>query len=238
MEVAFAVIGGAGLEPTNLAEGVQALAMRADLDEVLAVADDDGPAPEFDVRLSAPFARGGAAWCEVEVTAHDGFRLLLDAARTIAGHLDRNVRVLASLREPLVGTAVEIAYRAVDVAPDGSSHDVAVAAPPVVGSLPAVEAPERLAAILDALVADASGGAKGPRTRGAAAARAFRRTPLFESVRLNRLARRILAATAVVFAPEDTAGNVRVRIDASDGARQISIVTLEEAEALRRATGH
>ena len=126
---------------------------------------------------------------------------------------------------------------AVDVAPDGSSHDVAVASPPVVGSMPSVEAPERLAAILDALVDDASG-ASGPRTRSTAAARAFRRTPLFESVRLNRLARRILAATAVVFAPEDNAGNVRVRIDASDGARQISIVTLEEAEALRRATGH
>lgn len=237
MEVAFAVIGGAGLEPTNLAAGVQALAVRADLDEVLAAADDDGPAPEFDVRLSAPFVHGDAAWCEVEVPAHDGFRLLLDAARTVAGHLERKVRVLASLREPLVGTAVEIAYRSVDVAPDGSSHDVAVASPPVVGSMPSVEAPERLAAILDALVDDASG-ASGPRTRSTAAARAFRRTPLFESVRLNRLARRILAATAVVFAPEDNAGNVRVRIDASDGARQISIVTLEEAEALRRATGH
>jgi len=238
MEVAFAVVGGTEIGASRIADGVQALALRADLDEVAASSADDGPAVAFDLRVSAPFEHGNAVWCDVEVPGADGLRHLLDAARTIAGKLGRSVRVLASLRAPMTGSDIEIAHRAIDVAADGSTIDVVLAHESLpTGRADASEAPERLAAILSTLIDAASGGA-GPASheRSFAEARAFRRTPLFESVRLNRLARTILAAKSVVFAPEDNAGNVRVRIDAPDGARQISIVTTEEAAALRRVT--
>ncbi len=238
MEVAFAVIGGAEIGVSRIAEGVQALAVRADLDEVAASSPDDGRAVAFDLRVSAPFTQGDAVWCDVEVPGHDGLRLLLDAARTIAGKLGHTIRVLASVRLPMTGADIEIGHRAIDVASDGSTSDVTLEhAPLPTGRADASEAPERLAGILGTLIDAASGGAApAVRDRSFASARAFRRTPLFESVRLNRLARTILAAKSVVFAPEDNAGNVRVRIDASDGARQISIVTTEEAAALRRVT--
>ncbi len=56
-----------------------------------------------------------------------------------------------------------------------------------------------------------------------------------ESPRLSRLAATILAAKSVTVT-HDESGRVRLKIDANDGSTQISLVTEEEAAALRRVT--
>lgn len=65
--------------------------------------------------------------------------------------------------------------------------------------------------------------------------RLFRRRVVIDDPRLAKLAATIIAAKAVWFAA-DPSGRVRLKIDATDGGKQISFVSTDEAVTLRRAT--
>lgn len=228
MEVVFAAIGGTEVDAPALEAGLETFARRADFEEVAYGYD-----VPFAIRFQTPWAGERSAWADVEVQGADGLTTLLEAARTLAVHLGKPVRAIASGVERQIGTTrVEIGYRAWEVAPSGDSRVLSFAeADEACGEVEDDHPKEELFTVFASLMDDeapsfARAGEKG---------RCFRRKALLEDPRLARLAAAILAAKAVSFEPEP-GGRVRLKLDASDGGKQISMVSSDEAATLRRVT--
>jgi hypothetical protein len=213
---------------TDLLEaGVGALGDRADFEEI-----SFGPEVSFSIRVHAPWAGDRSAWCVVEVKGEDGVSTLVEVARTIAGRAKSTVRAVASGVEKNTGAGqVEIGYRAFDISPDGSSKTLSFDAADELCGEADDDSLDELGDLMSILVGDSAVHA----VRPLHSARCFRKKQMFDDPRLTRLAASILAAKSVAFtaAPND---RVRVSLEGIDGAKQISMVSSDEASQLRRVT--
>jgi hypothetical protein len=228
MEIVFAAIGGTEVDPHAFSAGLDTLAERPDFDEV-----EHGFDVPFSICFRTPWVGERSAWSDVDVKGADGLSTLVEAARTLAAHLGKPVRAIASGVERQLGVSrVEIGYRAYEVTPEGDSRTFSVSlADEACGEIADDHPNDELYEIFATLRDDEGPAVIHAGERG----RCFRRKALLDDPRLARLAAAIMAAKAVSFEPEP-GGRVRVKIDASDGAKQISMVSPEEAETLRRAT--
>ena len=234
MDIVFAAIGGPEVDSAGLAAGIEALARRAEFEEVPVSLDE--PASAFCLRQ--PWAGERSAWCDVEVRGGDGLTMLVDVARAVSTHLGKPVRAVASGVERHVGAArVAIGYRAYEVLPDGTSRTLEVAEAAQECREIADDFPrDELGGLLAVLVDDEPRSAARPASsEEPCGGRYFRRRELLDSPRLSRLAATILAAKTVSVT-SDPSGRVRLKIDANDGGTQISLVSDDEAAALRRVT--
>ena len=227
MKVAFAAIGGPGIDRDELTRAVEVLALRADLEEVAAA--DVG----VDLRVRAARTAAGStgqqsAWSDVELAHDGGIETLVLAARAIAAHLGTTVRAVASGIEEHRASGAAVSYRAFEVLPSGESRPFSIeAADAACRVVTAPDPASELKELFALLVGDDE--------EVPADSRAFRRKALLDDPRLARLATRILGAKTWSFAP-DPSGRVRLKIDAIDGGKQISLVSEDEAESLQRAT--
>lgn len=233
MDVVFAAIGGPEVDSAGLSSGIEALARRAEFEEIPVTLEQ----PPSAFCLRQPWTGERSAWCDVELQGGDALSMLVDVARAVSTHIGKPVRAVASGVERQIGAArVAIGYRAYEVLPDGTSRTLEVAEADqgcreVADDHPRDELGGLLAVLVDDEPKPGGGALEGARDGG----RYFRRRALLDSPRLSRLAATILAAKAISVT-SDPSGRVRLRIDATDGGTQISLVSDEEAATLRRAT--
>lgn len=228
MQIRFAAIGGVDIDSDLLEHGVHALAERGDFEEV-----PFGPETFYSIRIHPPWIGDRSTWAVVEIEGEDSVSTLVDVARFIATHTNKEITAVASgiEREKDAGR-IELGYRAYEIAPDGSCKTITNERADEICALEADEdSLDELGDLLSILVGDSAVHA----TRPANSGRCFRRKPLFEDARLSRLASSILAAKSVSFAPEPK-DRIRLNLESHDGTKQISLVSIEEAEQLRKAT--
>jgi hypothetical protein len=230
MQIRFAALGGTEIDAELLEAGVAALGQRPDFEEVTDAAASSGT--PFSIRVHPPWKGERSVWCVAQIEGENGITTLVEVARTIAAHTKKSVRAMASGVEGPAGMGrIEVSYRAYEITPDGMSSTLSFDEADELCGEADEDSVDELGDMLSILVGDSAVHAVRPANSG----RAFRRRPLLEEPRLARLATAILAAKSVAFTP-DAGDRIRVSLEGIDGAKQISLVTGDEADKLRRVT--
>lgn len=228
MQIRFAAIGGVDVDGEILEAGVKALGGLGDFEEV-----PYSPDAEYTIRIHPAWTGKRSTWSLVEIDGEDSVSTFLGVARAVARHTEHDITAVASgVERQRSDGRIEVGYRAYEIERDGSWKSVINAEADRVCSLEVDEdSLDEMGDILTILLGDSAAHAVHPPSAG----RCFRHKPLFEDHRLSRLANSILAAKAVSFAP-DANDRVRLSLEGHDGTKQISLVSPDEAEQLRRAT--